>query len=144
MNYVQFRLSNGDEIVAQVIQEPEDDDVNLVVRNAMMVIRSENLSEGFRYYSFRPWMSFQLNDNYMQLLNYAHIVGEATPDKILLNQYKRAIKRENEDLDELGELDSDEILNLRKMINNVSNHINDNNDSDNNNVISLFDKRKLH
>ena len=108
MNYVQFRLSNGDEIVAQVLQEPENDDVNIVVRNAMMVIRSENITEGFRYYSFRPWMSFQLNDDYMQLLNYAHIVGEATPDKILLTQYKRAIRRENDDQDQLGDLDSDE------------------------------------
>ena len=54
MNYTQFRLTNGDEIVAQVIEEPEGEDFYIVVKNSMMIIRSENLIEGYRYYSFRP------------------------------------------------------------------------------------------
>ena len=144
MNYTQFRLSNGDEIVAQVVQEPEGEEINLVIRNAMMVIRTENLAEGFRYYSFRPWMSFQLNDEYMQLLNYSHIVGEAKPDKVLLDQYKRAINNEKDDPDRAEETDSDEIRNLRQMIANMRRAYEDDNDSDSGNVIPLFDRGKLH
>ena len=49
MSYTQFKLANGDEIVAQVVQEPEGDDYNVVIRNAMMVVRSEALRDGFRY-----------------------------------------------------------------------------------------------
>ncbi len=144
MNYIQFRLSNGDEIVAQVVQEPEGEELNIIIRNALMVVRSENVSEGFRYYSFRPWMSFQLNDEYMQLLNYSHIVGEATPDKVLLNQYKRAIARERDDFDPVEEMDSDEISSFRKMISNMHTPNNDNNDSDAGNVIPLFNRGKMH
>lgn len=144
MNYTQFRLSNGDEIVAQVVQEPEGEEVNIVIRNAMMVIRTENIVEGFRYYSFRPWMSFQLNDEYMQLLNYSHIVGEARPDKVLLDQYKRAIRNEKDEADYTEETDSDEIRNLRQMIINMRRAYDDNNDSDSGNVIPLFDRGKLH
>ena len=70
MSYIQFRLSNGDEIVAQVIQEPTGEDINIVVKNAMMIIRAENIAQGIRYYSFRPWMSYQLDD---ESVSYTHL-----------------------------------------------------------------------
>ena len=70
-SFTQFKLSNGDEIIAKVIQEPEGDDINLVVKDAMMIVRSEEVDMGYRYYSLRPWMSFQLNTDYFQLLNYS-------------------------------------------------------------------------
>lgn len=147
MTYTQFRLSNGDEIVAQVVQEPEGEDLYIVVRNAMMVIRSENIERGYRYYSFRPWMSFQLNEEYFQLLNYNHIIGEAKPDKVLLDQYYRAIASEQIDEKSYADSDGAEIKQMRRMIANLKavTESSLDGDSDNdNNVISLFDKAKLH
>jgi len=147
MTYTQFRLSNGDEIVAQVVQEPEGDDFYIVVRNAMMVIRSENIERGYRYYSFRPWMSFQLNEEYFQLLNYNHIIGEAKPDKLLLEQYYRAIASEQDDETHSADSDGAELKQMRRMIANLRSVTNDvlEGDSDNqDNVIPLFDKGKLH
>jgi len=147
MNYTQFRLSNGDEIVAQVVQEPEGDDFYIVIRNAMMVVRSENIKEGYRYYSFRPWMSFQLNEEYFQLLNYNHIIGEAKPDKLLLEQYYRAMDSEHTDTKLPADSDGSELRQMRRMIANLravtDNHEEDDSDM-NGNVISLFDKGKLH
>mgnify|MGYP000648413310 CR=1 FL=1 len=90
-SFTQFKLSNGDEIIVNVIQEPEGEDINIVIKDAMMIVRSEEVDSGFRYYSLRPWMSFQLNSDYFQLLNYSHIVGEAKPDKQLVIQYEKAI-----------------------------------------------------
>ena len=146
MNYTQFRLSNGDEIVAQVVQEPEGEDLYIVVKNAMMVIRSENIEKGYRYYSFRPWMSFQLNEEYFQLLNYNHIIGEAKPDKVLLDQYYRAIASEQIDEKSYADSDGAELKQMRRMIANlkaVGGSLDDDSDNDSN-VISLFDKAKLH
>ena len=142
MSYTQFRLSNGDELVAQVIQEPEGEDLYIVVRNAMMVVRSENQVDGYRYYSFRPWMAFQMHDEYYQLLNYNHIIGEAKPDKVLLDQYKKAISNEKE-ADRAEDSDGAEIKNIRRMIANMRDEY-ASRDSDDGNVISLFDKGKLH
>ena len=147
MTYTQFRLSNGDEFVAQVVQEPEGDDFYIVIRNAMMVIRSENIERGYRYYSFRPWMSFQLNDEYFQLLNYNHIIGEARPDKLLLEQYYRAIASEQDDEKHGADSDGAEIKQMRRMIANlrsVTNDILDEDSDSKGNVIPLFDKGKLH
>jgi len=147
MNYTQFRLSNGDEIVAQVVQEPEGEDLYIVVKNAMMVIRSENIERGYRYYSFRPWMSFQLNEEYFQLLNYNHIIGEAKPDKVLLDQYYRAIASEQIDEKSYADSDGAELKQMRRMIANLKavteGSLDDDSDNDSN-VISLFDKAKLH
>ena len=136
--YTQFKLANGDEIVAQVVQEPEGDDYNVVIRNAMMVVRSEAFRDGFRYYSFRPWMSFQLEDEYLQLLNFNQIIGEAKPAKVLLSQYFKAIESEqNIEADS----DVDNLKNIRRMVADLQT---DYQDSDEDNVISLFDKDKLH
>ena len=136
--YTQFKLTNGDEIVAQIVQEPEGEDYNIVVKNVMMVVRSEHLREGFRYYSFRPWMSFQLNDDYFQLLNFNQIIGEAKPSKVLLDQYFKAIESE-QDIE--ADSDVDNLKNIRRLVAYLQA---DYQDSDEDNVISLFDKDKLH
>ena len=144
MNYTQFRLSNGDEIIAQVIEEPQEDEINIVVRNAMMIIRTESMTDGYRYYSFRPWMSFQLNDQYFQLLNYSHIVGEAKPDKVLLDQYNKALESEASHSSNADMSDSDHIANVKRMIYEMKKDVMHHSDSDSKNVIRLFNKDKMH
>tara|TARA_R110000796_G_scaffold59802_3_gene138034 strand:- start:1611 stop:2027 length:417 start_codon:yes stop_codon:yes gene_type:complete len=138
MNYTQFRLANGDEIVAQVIEEPEGDDFYIVVRNAMMIVRSENHTEGYRYYTFRPWMVCQQSESYYQLLNYNQIIGEAKPDDTLLSQYYKAIINEQTEVSEGNSITSEEMEALKKVIYETYA------DSDSDNVISIFDKSKLH
>lgn len=47
----QFKLSNGDELIAEIVDEPnQDDEVNLVVRDAMQISRVDDREEGYRYY----------------------------------------------------------------------------------------------
>ena len=94
MNAIQFKLTNGDEILCEVIQEPIDDEINLIVRNAMKIITIDRHEEGYRFYSFRPWMVYQDREDHLQLINYTHIVGEAKPHKQLYDQYKLAIEQE--------------------------------------------------
>jgi len=142
MNYTQFRLSNGDEIIAQVVQEPEGEEVNIVIRNAMMITRTDNLETGYRFYSFRPWMSFQLNNEYLQLLNYSHIVGEAKPSKILLNQYLKSIEAQSDEGELSDHYDSDDAIMIQRILHKLQQA--ELSDSDNSNVVSLFNKDKLH
>ena len=138
--YTQFKLANGDEIVARVVQEPEGDDYNVVIKMAMMVVRTEAAGDGYRYYSFRPWMSFQLDEEYYQLLNFNLIVGEAKPARVLLDQYFKAI--ESEAAVHTTD-DEEELANIRRIVSEMKE---DYLDSDEDNVVSLFNshKDKLH
>lgn len=93
-NYLQFKLTNGDEIIAEVVEEPDDDGVNLVVRKAMQIYPIESSDTGYRYYAFKPWMIYQIRTGFVQLLNYTHIIGEAKPDLELLSEYHKALEQE--------------------------------------------------
>lgn len=138
MSYTQFKLSSGDEIIAEVIDEPEGDDYNIVIRRAMVINKTED-KNNIRYYSFRPWMTYQLDKDYLQLLNYNHIIGEAKPDELLLEQYMKALGFERK-ADDVVARDAEELKTLIKL---VKAGLHDG-DSSANNVISLFDRDKLH
>ena len=138
-SFTQFKLSNGDEIIVNVLQEPEGEDINIVIKDAMMIVRSEEVDSGFRYYSLRPWMSFQLNSDYFQLLNYSHIIGEAKPDKQLVIQYEKAIENE---MIHTREDDEQEIEMLKSLYRNATDEEEDPDAEDN--IVPLFDKDKLH
>ena len=138
MSYLQFKLISGEEIVAEVLEDDCNEDGNLVVRRAMLIMTAEAIQGNIRYYSFRPWMTYQNSSDYMQLLNVNHIVGEAKPDNYLLEQY-RLFVQESEKFSE----DRDE--KLQKKYDDLMAHLEaiDYDDSDTN-VIRFFDKRKLH
>ena len=63
-----FKLSNGEEIVCDVIEWPDvdGDSPDIVVRNALKLLRLELLNEdNIRYYQFRPWMVYQDDPEYV-------------------------------------------------------------------------------
>lgn len=110
----QFKLSNGDEIVCDVVEWPDEEEGPnaLVIRNAykihmiMPITASEN-----RYYQFRPWMVYQDNPEYFQILNGDHIMSEASPSGDMLLQYARLLNDE-EDEDDLEKMTAK----LKKML----------------------------
>lgn len=139
--YHQFKLATGEEVLAEIVSEPEDGDDNIVVRKAMVLIKVE-ADGGYRYYSFRPWMTYQTNETQLQLLNSYHIIGESKPHKVLLEQYFKALEIEAEkNIDpDTDELDIDSILN-QIIQDGDENQL----DSDNpSNVVSFNNKRTLH
>lgn len=137
--FKQFKLANGDEIIAKIVGEPQDEeDVNLVVQDAFELVRVDRLEDGYRYYIFKPWMTYQNKDGYFQLLNYVHIIGEAKPDAILMEQYRQAVKSEREYHDrQREELDSryDELMAKLEELTG---------DSDDDNVIAFNPRDKMH
>lgn len=139
MSYLQFKLISGEEIVAEVLEDDCNEDGNLVVRRAMLIMTAEAIQGNIRYYSFRPWMTYQNSSEYMQLLNVNHIVGEAKPDNYLLEQYRLFVQESekfSEDRDEKLQKRYDELMAHLETI--------DYDDDSDTNVIRFFDKRKLH
>lgn len=141
MSYVQFKLTSGEEIVAEVLEEELDEAGNLVVRRAMLILTAEAVQGNIRYYSFRPWMTYQNSSEYMQLLNSNHIIGEAKPDNYLLEQYKMFVQESekfSEDRDEKLQKRYDELM---AHLEHIHGELGGDSDS---NVISFVDRRRLH
>tara|TARA_B100000900_G_scaffold410249_1_gene427704 strand:- start:932 stop:1402 length:471 start_codon:yes stop_codon:yes gene_type:complete len=124
MNLKQFKLTNNDEIVAEILEIVEEGD--LVLRNALKIFHAEDFDNGVRYYSFKPWMSFQDNVSEVTVLNVGHIIGETSPSAALLlhyteamNQIKKMEKKKEFNIDEIvtevANLNNDEMREYLKM-----------------------------
>ena len=155
MNLRQFKLTNNDEVIADVIEQSEEGD--LVVRSALKIFQVEDADQGIRYYSFKPWISFNDNMDEIAILNIGHIIVENAPSDMLVDHYVKAlfqISRETEkaavDLDEIerdtADMDDEELREY--MLNKLADATAQNEntfDSSNSNVLSFkVPKNKLH
>jgi|TARA_R110000803_G_scaffold34404_3_gene75120 hypothetical protein len=157
MEVKQFKLSSGEEILAEVVQWQDDDDIEVLIRKAMRLVMMEN-EEGFKYYAFRPWMVYQESNDDLIILLATHIVGIGFPTDSLLVQWDEAVAdmkdmhaaREQEYADKHGDpengLSATEKMESRAVT--ASDKIDDyiermNSDSASNNVIQ-FNSKKIH
>lgn len=135
----QFKLSNGDEIICEVVEWDSDEISDIIVRNAMAIISFE--AQGDKYYTFRPWMVFQMDSEFFQALNSNHVVAGALPAVSIVEQYKKAIlienKKEEKNIEHLLEKLKDQLMSIHEA-NNLP-------DSSTSNIIRFnFDKDKMH
>lgn len=96
METKQFKLTNNDEIICEVIKWTDEGDV--LVRSAMRIVQGEDPYKGVRFYYFRPFMVFQ--DKLPQRINASHIIAEADPTEEMMEHYAGAI---NDELDRKNE-----------------------------------------
>ena len=88
-NVKQFKLSDGEEIIAEVLEEHED---QIILRTPLRVIRVDVNFEK-TLYTFKPWMTYvEATDHFVSLSDY-HIIACAHPHDELLTQYKKAMKK---------------------------------------------------
>ena len=94
MMHKQFKLTNKEEIVCEVIDQDDSDirSPDVIVRNAMKIVTVENWEDNIRYYTFKPWMSFVDDTEELMSLNSVHIVGECTPSDQVMRHYNNALK----------------------------------------------------
>lgn len=91
--YKQFKLTNGDEMVCELISTTDDEmsTADVVVRRAMKIVVTDDLESNARYYTFKPWMSFMDDSTELVALNSVHIVGESTPSETVMVHYAAAL-----------------------------------------------------
>jgi len=106
----QFKLTNDDEIICEVIQWDDEDNSGMIIRGAMRIILIEDHKRGVRFYAFRPWMGFTEDPSILQTLNSAHIIGEVSPSKEIVQHYggtiskiKKALAKRDVPLDDIHE-----------------------------------------
>jgi len=90
--FKQFKLTNGDEMICELVAAGEEDSTaDVIVRRAMKIVVNDDLEENIRYYTLKPWMSFIDNTTDIVALNSVHIVGEATPSETVMFHYAAAL-----------------------------------------------------
>ena len=119
-NIKHFKLSTGEEIICEVIHWDTEETTAIIVRKAMKLCDSVNMRNGYKFFSFRPWLSFSDDPDILQTVNSEHVIGETTPSPELINLYDRSIERllkflEDKEqsapinLDHLSDLTDDEV-----------------------------------
>lgn len=146
----QLKLTTGAEIICQVVEWPDEDSADMVIRNAVEIVSASALMasatgptpDAYRYHTFRPWMTMQEGDGLFLTLNSNHIVGEALPTKKIMDYYNKIIENTNKlvaEDQESGAAMDDWIERLKSAIQV------DQNDSDSpQNIISFPSSKKLH
>jgi hypothetical protein len=90
--FKQFKLTNGDEMICELVTTAEDDSTaDVIVRRAMKIVVTDDLEENIRYYTLKPWISFQDDTTDLVALNSVHIVGESTPSETVMMHYAAAL-----------------------------------------------------
>jgi len=93
-NIKQFKLTNNEEIICEVVEwNTGDDPGDILIKKALRVISVEDYQKGWRFFAFRPWMSFQDDPNLLQTLNSSHIIVTSNPTPSLLKHYRRCLRR---------------------------------------------------
>jgi len=93
MNLKQFKMTNNDEIICEVVEDTDADDGGvIVIRKALRILTSEDYENNIRYYSFKPLLSFQDEFKELVVMNVGHIICESLPSKTLVVHYSRAVK----------------------------------------------------
>ena len=99
MNIKQFKLTNNEEIICEVVEWDTNDEVgDILVKKALRIIGVEDYQKGWRFFAFRPWMSFQDDPEAMQTINSSHIIVTTNPTNKILNHYKACLRGIKEDL----------------------------------------------
>lgn len=114
----QFKLTNGDEIICEVLQWDTEEEAGLIIRAVLKLILGEDPDKNLRFYTFRPWMGFVTDPNDLHTLNSQHILGEVTPTVELKRLWGSTIhkmlasandKRAHFNVDDLSDMDEDEV-----------------------------------
>ena len=137
----QFILSNGDQVVCDVVEWPKDDSIDIVVRNCYKLIGIE--SETTRYYSFKPWMVLQDQEDDLMIININHVVGEANPSDIVIKNYNKALEVNKTSEEETAERIKQYMDKVKKSIDGLVQHHDSDDQGSFSNVLK-FDPNKLH
>ena len=98
MNIKQFKLTNNEEIICEVMEwDTGEDTGDILVKKALRVIAIEDYQKGWRFFAFRPWMAFQDDPSSLQTLNSSHIIVTSNPSPNILKHYKACLRGINQD-----------------------------------------------
>lgn len=88
---IQFKMTNGDEIICQIVDWAEETEDDYIVKNAMCVVQ-KIINDQATKYMFKPWFTLVENSNQFVCIAKEHIVACCSPNNQLLGEYGRACR----------------------------------------------------
>jgi hypothetical protein len=137
-NIKQFKLANGEEIICEVVEWADEENVDLVVRNALNLVVVDDDHKHVRYYNLKPWMTMQEGDEVFMTLNTNHIISVGNPTSKLLKYFYEAVENSNLSEEEISKKIDDYVNKLKAKMSELGD------DSDSNVIRFRPDKNKLH
>lgn len=137
-NIKQFKLANGEEIICEVVEWADEENVDLVVRNALNLVVVDDDLKHVRYYNLKPWMTMQEGDEVFMTLNTNHIISVGNPTSKLLKYFYEAVENSNLSEEEISKKIDDYVNKLKAKMSELGD------DSDSNVIRFRPDKNKLH
>lgn len=87
-----FKMTNGEEVICQVIDWAEDTEDDYIVKNALNVVQT-TISEKHTRYMFKPWFTMAEKSDQYICISKDHIVACTLPNDTLFTEYRRAINQ---------------------------------------------------
>jgi len=126
-----LKLSTGEEVLAEIIEETEYD---LVVKRALR-LQTDIANDRTRYHSFRPFMTYQDDPEIYSLIKTLHVVAITYPAPAMLKQYQASV---NEVERVRAEMEEETTEQLEKIMKQMEDNVKENTglkDSDGGNVL---------
>lgn len=94
-NVVQLKLSSGDEIICEVMEWPDPNGNEMIIRNAMTMTYSFDM-DNEQMFGLRPWFTMVENENEYIIINVNHVTGTARPSSTYFKEYRSALNHMHE------------------------------------------------
>lgn len=91
MNLIQFKMTSGDEIIAEVMEWPDDNSKDMIVRNAMILTYSFDEDFTNQIYGLKPWFSMIENPLEYISVDTHHIMSTTRPNNSFVKEYTEAL-----------------------------------------------------
>jgi hypothetical protein len=116
MDIRQFKLTNDEEIICEVVEWNSEENDAMIVRKALQIIAIDDTSASMRYYSFKPWMLMNNDPEIVQILNSYHIIAESKPTKVAIEHYCDVLKELIDEPFEYSSLTGDDATDIEKSL----------------------------
>jgi hypothetical protein len=103
----QIKLIGGEEVLCDLvgIELDEYDNEVMVIRAAYSLISQEDFENGFRYYTFRPFMMHINDPSHVLLLNAGAVICLTNPSDMVSEQYIKHIEQHRKEEREKDKVD---------------------------------------
>lgn len=87
-----FKLANGDEIIADVIDWPDEESYEIVAVNVLRIVHVRTESPNSTIYHLKPWMIGIIGQESLITINPDSVVGISVPPKDILTFYQKSVE----------------------------------------------------
>lgn len=92
INLIQLKMAGGDEVICEVMEWPEPETKDMIIRNAMVLTHTFD-EDMEMVYGLKPWFAMIENNMEYMVVNTDHIIGTTKPNASFVMEYNDALSQ---------------------------------------------------